>query len=160
MAEEILNDQIEEEEVDTPEEEEAEGEHLFTQEEVNQLIEARLSRERKKSQANSRIKTLTTERDTARRELAAKEAELEQHHREVFLQSLGVPAEDTDYYAFKIGKLVTDETTFEDAAKEYFKDGRGTVRVVNTGANINGGKAKPSGSTNDIMNNLIKGVHK
>lgn len=75
--------------------------------------------------------TLTRERDESKTALAAAQTELEQYRREKFLLGKGVPAEDVDYYAFKIGKLVTDTTDFEKAAEQFLKDTppAGTVTV-------------------------------
>ena len=39
-----------------------------------------------------------------------------------FLLDKGVPTGDVDYYAFKIGKLVTDTTDFEKAAEQFLKE--------------------------------------
>lgn len=159
-TEEILDtEEVEEEENDTPEEEEN-SERTFTQAEVNQLIEARLARERKKTVNNNRIKTLTNERDSARSALRAKEEELETLHRERTLTSMGVAQDDVEYYAFKIGKLVTDEKSFEDAAKEFFKDGKNKVRVVDTGASMGSAGGRPPKSNEDIMNGLIRSAKK
>lgn len=154
-TDEILD--IEEETEETPEVEE---ERTFTQTEVNQLIEARLARERKKTVNSNRIKTLTEERDNARSALREKEDELESLHRERTLTSMGVAQEDVEYYAFKIGKLVTDDKTFEDAAKEFFKDKKNTVRVVDTGASLGSNGGRPPKNSNDIMNGFIRSAKK
>lgn len=103
--------------------------------------------------------TLTAERDTAKTELTAAQAELEQYKREKFLLSKGVPAEDVDYYAFKIGKQVTDSVDFEKAAELFLKDNppAGTVRVDLT-APVGGSNTNRTAS--ETMNSLIRGARK
>ncbi len=103
--------------------------------------------------------TLTRERDESKTALTAAQAELEQYRREKFLLGKGVPADDVDYYAFKIGKLVTDATDFEKAAEQFLKDNPpvGTVQV-DLSAPLGGGK--PSPSEIEMMNSLIRGARK
>lgn len=106
---------------------------------------------------------LTKERDTVRTELTAAQAELEQYRREKFLLGKGVAAEDVDYYAFKIGKLVSDATDFETAAEAYLKGhapkepdpSAGRMRVQMT-APLGGGNPSPM-SLNDRINNILRG---
>lgn len=91
--------------------------------------------------------------------LAVANAELEQYRREKFLLGKGVSAEDVDYYAFKIGKLVTGTTDFETAAEAYLKEhpAAGVVQV-DLSAPLGGGRPAPS--ENEIMNSLIRGARK
>lgn len=110
-----------------------------------------------------RWNTLTQERDTARTELTAAQAELEQYKREKFLLGKGVSAEDVDYYAYKIGKLVTDTSDFETAAEAYIKEHApqkpeapaGRMRVE-FGAPLGGGNPPPM-SLNERINNKLRG---
>lgn len=105
-----------------------------------------------------RLETLTTERDMARTELSSAKAELEQMKREKILLNKGVADEDVEYYAFKIGKLVTEEKDFAKAAEEFFKDNAPkSVRVDMTGG-FGGGKEKPS--ANNTMNALLRSARK
>ena len=106
-----------------------------------------------------RWNTLTSERDAARTELTAAQAKLEQYEREKVLLGKGVPAEDVDYFAYKIGKLVTETTDFETAAGQYLKDNppAGTMRV-DLSAPLGGGRPAPS--ENEMMNSLIRGARK
>lgn len=151
----------------------AEPEKTFTQAEVDTLIANRLTRERRRYPSEEeltafrtwqdsrqtqedRLNTVTGERDTARVQLAAAQTELEQLKREKFLTGKGIPAEDLDYYAFKIGKLVTDGTTFEQAAEDYLKENApNKVRIDMTAALDRG---RPNNNANDAMNALIRGV--
>lgn len=139
----------------------------FTQEQLDAII----SRERSKAvkglftqeqmaAKDNSIASLTTERDTANANLAKLQAELNGYKNEKYLTGKGVPAEMVDFYAFKIGKLVTDEKTFEQAAEEYLKDNppAGTVRMSTGGGVSGGGKNDPK--PNDIMNALIRGATK
>lgn len=84
---------------------------------------------------------------------------MEQFEREKLLLGKGVPAEDVDYYVFKIGKLVTDTVDFEKAAEVYLKDNppAGTVRV-DLSAPLGGGQ--PAKTANETMNSLIRGARK
>lgn len=114
-------------------------EKTFTEDEVNSIVEKRLARERKKYPGEEELSafrswkesqqtekerwdSLSKERDEATTALSAAQAELEQYKREKLLLEKGVPAEDVDYYAFKIGKLVDDDTPFEKAAEQYLAD--------------------------------------
>lgn len=109
-----------------------------------------------------RWNNITKERDTVRTELSAAQKKLEQYRREKFLLSKGVSADDVDYYAFKIGKLVTDTTDFETAAAEYLKDHApkepepGRMRVEM--AAPLGGNISTKATTNDAMNAMIRGA--
>lgn len=150
-------------------------EKTFTQAEVDTLIGKRLAkamkgmpdeaeltafRSWKESQQTEKDRwdTLTQERDTAQSQLSAAQTELQQLKREKILLGRGVPAEDVDYYAFKIGKLVTGEKTFEQAVEEFFKDkSPGKVRVDMT-AKLSGGGADRT--LNEQMNTLIRGAFK
>lgn len=151
-------------------------EKTFTQAEVDSIVGKRIAkamkgmpgdeeltafRAWKESQQaeKDRWDTLTRERDESKTALAAVQAELEQFRREKFLLSKGVPSEDADYYAFKIGKLVTDTVGFEQAAEAYLKDNppAGTVQV-NLSAPL--GSGQPAKNENEMMNSLIRGARK
>lgn len=149
------------------------AERTFTQSEVDTIVGRRVARAMKdmpgadelsrfraweatqQTQQNT-INTLTQERDTNAAALATAQAELEQMKRERVLLAKGVSAEDVEYYAFKIGKLVTKELTFEAAAEQFFAENkpRGTVRV-NMTAPVGGGQGTKT--ENETMNALIRG---
>lgn len=153
-----------------------EPEKTFTQADVDALIKTRLDRERKKypteeemnayrtwkasqETEQDRWNTLTSERDMARTELSSANAELEQLKREKYLTAKGVPADDLDYYVFKIGKLVTDSKTFEQAAEDFLKDNAPNKVRVDMTAPLD--RSKPAAATaNDAMNALIRGAFK
>lgn len=152
-----------------------EQEKTFTQADVDALIQKRLDRERKKMPSEDELtafrawresqqteqdrwNTLANERDTAQSQLSAVQAELEQQKREKLLLSKGVSIDDVDYYAFKIGKLVTDSVSFEQAAEQFLAERKpGTVRV-DFSAPVGGGD-KPR-TANERMNALIRGALK
>ena len=138
----------------------------FTQEQLDAII----ARERSKATKgwftaeqmaakDSSIATLTSERDDARNKITELQTELNGYKNEKFLTSKGVPAEMLDFYAFKIGKLVTDKKTFEQAADEYIKENPpvGSVRMSTGGGVSNNGGGSPL-KPNDIMNALIRGA--
>lgn len=143
------------------------GLRTFTQEQLDAII----ARERTKAtkgwfsaeqmQAkDANITTLTTERDNAKAELAATKAQLESLKNEKYLAGKGVPSDMIEFYAFKIGKLVDDKKTFEQAAEEFLKDNPPSTSVrVSTGGNINGANQQQM-KPGDIMNALIRGERK
>lgn len=139
------------------------GLRTFTQEQLDAII----ARERSKATKgwftaeqmaakDTSISSLTTERDNARNELATTRAELDALKNEKFLAGKGVPSDMLEFYAFKIGKLVTDKKTFEQAAEEYLKDNppAGTVRM-STGGGVNNGGTQPQ-KPNEIMNAIFR----
>lgn len=155
-------------------------EKTFTQAEVDSMIGKRLAkamkgmpgeeeltafRAWKESQQSEKERwdTLTRERDESRAALTAAQSELEQYRREKLLLDKGVPAADVDYYAFKIGKLVTDDTDFETAAVQFLKDHApkepepsvGTIRV-DFGGPL-GGSGGQKLSMNEYINNKLRG---
>lgn len=159
MAEEITNT--------TPQGEGAQPEKTFTQADVDAIVGRRVAKAMKGMPSTDELNafhdwqnnhknddtligTLTQERDTARNEL-------EQYKREALLLKKGVPAEDVEYYAFKIGKLVSDKVTFEKAAEDFFKENKPKSVRVDMGAPVGGSNA-PTG--NDTMNALIRNARK
>lgn len=152
----------------------AEPEKTFTQAEVDALITKRLDRERKKYPSEDemtefkawkesqqtekeRWDALTGERDTARTALAAAEAELEQMKREKYLTGKGVPDSDLDYYSFKIGKMVDDSKSFEQAAEEFLAANAPSKVRVDMTAPLDSGK-NLTVTANESMNALIRGA--
>lgn len=151
-------------------------EKTFTQAEVDTIVARRLAKAQKgmpdeaeltafrtwkdsQQTEQQRMNTLTTERDTARTELAAALAKVEQYEREKVLLAKGVSAEDVDYYAFKAAQLVSDTKTFEQAADEIIKARQPQSKVVvNLGGSLQGGSAPKN--DNDMMNALIRGARK
>lgn len=156
---------------------EAPQERTFTQAELDSILGKRLAkalkgmpgeeeltafRAWKESQQSEqeRWDTLTTERDTARTELTAAQAKIEQYEREKLLLSKGVPADDVDYYAFKIGKLMTDDTDFETAAAQYLRDHAPKPAEIPTMRVEMGGPLSSNGgpqSLNEIINSKLRG---
>lgn len=151
-------------------------EKTFTQAELDKIVGSRIAkalkgmpgeeeltafRAWKESQQTEREKQEKRDKELveSKTALSAAQAELEQYRREKFLLGKGVPAEDVDYYAFKIGKLVTDTTDFEKAAEQFLKDAppAGTVRV-DLSAPLGGGRPEPN--ENEMMNNLIRNARK
>ncbi len=147
-----------------PQPEPAPALRTFTQEQLDAIIARERSKATKgwfsKEQMDAKdstIATLTTERDAANADKAKLQAELDGYKNEKFLISKGVPAEMVDFYAFKIGKLVAKDKTFEQAAEEYIKDNppSGTVRMSTGGGISGGGETKPD--LNATMNDIIRG---
>lgn len=156
------------------------GERTFTQAQVDAIVGERLARARRdmpdeaelarfrawrqdQDENSARLADVTRERDEARTALAASNERLSQYDRERYLTGkLGVAPEDADYYAFKIGKLVSKDKPFEQAAEEYLKGHRpraGAAGVrVDTAGSLGGGGSPRTG--NEQMNALIRGARK
>ena len=152
-------------------------EQTFTQSEVEAMIGKRLAkamkgvpgeeeltafRAWKESQQTEHEKweTLTKERDESRTALTEARAKIEQYEREKFLQGKGVPADDLDYYVFKIGRMVTEDVTFEKAAEKFLAEKAPSASAIRVdfSAPLNGGKTQQT--PNEAMNNLIRGARK
>lgn len=103
-------------------------EKLFTQADVDRIINNRLARQRQDIDTADQYRR---ERDDVRREL-------EQYKNNAFLASKGVKETDRDYVTFKAAQLVDEKTDFRQAAEKFLKEnprfaGVG-FRVVSTGS--------------------------
>lgn len=142
-------------------------ERTFTQAQLNAIV----AREKQKATngwfsaddmaaKDASIANLTAERDTARSETASVRAEITALKREKLLLSKGVAPADVDYYSYKIGKLVTDDLTFEQAAAQFFRDspveaaGR-TVRI-STGGSLEGRPVERAKKPNEKFNDELR----
>lgn len=145
-------------------------EKKFSQAEVDDLISKRLARERKKYPTDEEFADWRNWKETRQQgeEASAKAArelndyktkydhairELEQARNEMYLLAKGVPGEDVDYYAYKIGKLTNEETTFEQAAQKYLEERHIGGMKVSTGVQVTGSAAK---SENDVINDALR----
>ena len=137
------------------------GERTFTQEEVDNLINQRLARERRGMPKAEELAAFRAWQKEQKAEPATPEkkdeddSELEIVRRENHLLRQGVPADDVDYYVYKISKMVNDETSFEDAAKKFLKENKRSVVRMDTGARLNGG-GNSGKSANETMNELSR----
>lgn len=148
-------------------------ERTFTQAEVDAIIQTRLERERKnlpskdelsafrnwrasQQTEEERVNGIIKERDGNAAALREANAKVEQFERERLLLSKGVPLEDVDYYAFKIGKLVTETQDFAKSVELYFKDNAQQRARVDITGGMNGKPAEKT--TNQSMNDLIRGI--
>lgn len=148
-------------------------ERTFTQAEVDTIVQNRLDRERKnlpskdeltafrnwkasQQTEEERVNGIIQERDGNAAALREANAKVEQFERERLLLSKGVPMEDVEYYAFKIGKLVTETQDFAKSVEVFFKDNaKQRARIDMTGG-MNG---KPAEKTaNQSMNDWIRGI--
>ena len=152
------------------------AERTFTQAEVETLVNRRVAkatkgmpgeeeltafRAWKESQQTEREKwdDLIRERDESKAALAQALDQVERFQREKLLLSKGVSADDVDYYAFKIGKMVTETTDFQKAAELYLKDHPPAGMIhVEAGAPL--GAGTPPKTENEMMNSLIRGARK
>lgn len=154
-------------------------EKTFTQTEMEAIIGKRLAkamkgmpgeeelsafRTWKESQQTEkeRWENLTKERDESKAALNAAQAELTQYKREKLLLDKGISPEDVDYYAFKIGKLVTDELPFEKAAIQYLEahspkrpDPSASAMQVDFGASLSG--KPPAMTLSERINKELRG---
>ena len=138
----------------------------FTQAEVDALIGRRLAKamkgmpgeeelnafrawQKERREQGSELAALKKERDEAR-------AELERSRREMLLLGKGLNAEEAEFYAFKLGRQVTEERSFEQVTEDFFKDARPAGRMrVELGARL-GGEGRPA-TANETMNSIIRG---
>ena len=138
------------------------GERMFTQEEVDNLINQRLARERRgmpKAEELAAFRAWQKDHpaDPATPEKKDEDdSELEIVRRENHLLKQGVPADDVDYYVYKISKLVDENTSFEDAAKKFLKENKRSVVRMDTGARLNGNGGNSGKSANETMNELLR----
>ena len=141
-------------------------ERTFTQAEVDALIGRRLAKamkgmpgeedlsafrawQKERREQSEELEAVKKERDEAR-------AELERSRRERLLMGKGLNAEEAEFYAFKLGRLVTEERSFEQAAEDFFREARPAGRMrVELGARL-GGDGRPA-TANETMNSLIRG---
>lgn len=166
MAEEIKDTVVEP--AAEPAGEATEPEKTYTKKQLDAIVERQVKKATSGmfsadeiADRDNNIKTLTSERDTAKAQLQQLQAELNASKQEKLLIGYGVTQEDAEYYAYKIGKLVTDKKTFEQAAEEYFKANPIKKARVDLAAPVGGGKGNASSNTtNDLMNDLIRQARK
>lgn len=147
--------------------EEQEEEKLFTQAELDAIISKRVSAAKRgmpsaeelgefrtwkqtHTDTDTQLQTITGERDTA-------QSELEMAKRENYLLRQGIPADDVDYYVYKITKTMEDDQTFEEAAKKFLKENKRQTVRMDTGARFNGSRTQ---TANEEMNQLLRGALK
>lgn len=150
-----------------------EQEKTFTQADVDTLIKNRLDRERKKYPTDEemtafhawkdsqqteqeRWNKLQGEKDTLSAKLTAAESEQDNLKRELYVLKKGLSGEDSEFIAFKAGKMVDDKTTFEQAVDALIAEQKKTT--FDWTAPVGGGSAKTG--ENDVMNALIRGALK
>lgn len=151
------------------------SEKTFTQAELDAIVARRLAKAQKgmpdeaeltafrawkdgQQTEQQRMTTLTQERDSARSDLSAAQAKVQEYEREKYLLGKGVPAEEVDYYAFRAGQLVSESKTFEQAVEEVIKARPLPTVRVDFGAPLGGG-GEPK-TANAAMNALIRGARK
>lgn len=151
----------------------AEPEKTFTQADVDNIIQARLERERKKYPSEEEITAYRTWKDNQQTEqerqakrdkeladsksaLSAAQSELEQVKRDKYVLSKGLTGDDAEFIAFKALRMVDDKTTFEQAVDK-LTENRQKVKFDWTAPA--GGGDKPN-ANNAAMNSLIRGALK
>ena len=102
------------------------------------------------------LSTVTGERDSYKAKYESAVAELTTIKNAAELAKYGVTdPEDAEYYAFKIGKMVSKDKDFAAAAAEYFQAHPfNTARVSVVTENRGGGH---TGNLNDMMNKKLRG---
>lgn len=128
-----LNQGVEETQETTPPETSDTGkpEKTFTQQELDNIVKERLKKEKNKYPSKEELTAFQqwkASQQTEQEKQAAilQEYETARQERDAYKQQLyllqkGISPEDVDYYAYKIGKMVTDDTSFEDAAETFLK---------------------------------------
>ena len=147
-------------------------ERTFSQADVDEIVRARLTRERSKypteeemkayhdwvskhEAADSDLQKRTKERDQLQEQLDAANKELEASKHNAYIASKGLTGDKAEFIAFKAGKMVDDKTTFEAAVDELTKD-KGPE--FDWSGPAGGGDHKPAG-INETMNKLIRGAY-
>lgn len=141
-------------------------ERTFTQAEVNALIQSRLDRERKKYPSDDELTAYNTWKNSQKTEqtaqaalaesqaaLAAAQSEVEQLKRDKYVLSKGLTGDEAEFIAFKAAKLVTEQTTFEQAVDSLTSEKAKTT--FDWTAPV--GDSGQGTSTSSIMNALIRG---
>ena len=151
-----------------------EQEKTFTQADVDALIQKRLERERKKfpndeemtayrawkdsqQTEQERWNKLQGERDTLSGKLTAAEGERDNLKRELYVLKKGLSGDEAEFIAFKAGKMVDDNTTFEQAVDALTAERRKTT--FDWTAPVGSGASKDN-TENNVMNALIRGALK
>lgn len=151
-----------------------EQEKTFTQADVDALIQKRLERERKKfpndeemtayrawkdnqQTEQERWNKLQGERDTLSGNLTAAEGERDNLKRELYVLKKGLSGDEAEFIAFKAGKMVDDNTTFEQAVDALTAERRKTT--FDWTAPVGSGASKDN-TENNVMNALIRGALK
>lgn len=146
-----------------------EQEKTFTQADVDALIQKRLERERKKfpndeemtayrtwkdnqQTEQERWNKLQGERDTLSGKLTAAEGERDNLKRELYVLKKGLSGDEAEFIAFKAGKMVDDNTTFEQAVDALTAERRKTT--FDWTAPVGDGQKTQSNE----MNALIRGA--
>lgn len=91
-------------------------------------------------------------------ELDAANKKIAEYENEKVLVAKGVKADDMDYVAFKVSKMVTDKKDFKTAAEEFLKDNprfTGQTYRMSSGSS-NGNPGGGSENKNDSINNMIR----
>lgn len=152
-----------------------EGEKQFTQADLDRVVSKRLAEERSKYPTKEemdgyrayvaskqtdadKLASMTTERDTAKSDLAKANGEIAKLTHKLFLLSKGVPADDVEYHDFKISQLVSETEDYEAVAKKYLKEKLKPGVRVDLGGGFGGGAPAPTG--NSAMNAFIRGSRK
>lgn len=122
----------------------------MTQEQVQQALNDFKQRQKENQPDMGKIQK---ERDDALKEL-------EQMKNEKLLVSKGVKAEDLDYVAFKVSKLVDDKTDFQKAAEKFLKENpRFTGQTYQVSTGVSSGSASPGvRAKNEQINDIIRGA--
>ena len=146
-----------------------EQEKTFTQADVDALIQKRLERERKKFPNDEEMTAYRTwkdnqqteqerwtklqgERDSLSGKLSAAEGERDNLKRELYVLKKGLSGDEAEFIAFKAGKMVDDNTTFEQAVDALTAERRKTT--FDWTAPVGDGQKTQSNE----MNALIRGA--
>ena len=118
----------------------------MTEQQVNQAI-ADYKDQQKKNQPN--VTQLQQDLENSRNEV-------QRMKNEKFLSSKGVKADDLDYVAYKVSKMVDDKTTFEKAAEKYLKENPRFVGGYRVSTSSGSSSEGSGGSANASINDRIR----
>ncbi len=154
----------------------AEPEKKYTQTDMDAAIERRLARERKGMPSQEELAAFRTWKDSQQTEqqrqqrilderngfeqrVTELETQLAQAQNERMLLSRGVPAEDVDYYAYKIGKMVSDSVTFEQAADSFLRERPAPARTPAPQQGVRASFSAPMGG-NPVGESLAERINR
>lgn len=145
----------------------------YTQDDINNSFNAGMSKAKKEleksedyknylewKKSNQNDSEKITELQTSNEELLKENKLLKATNK---VANTNVKSEFLKFVTSEVMELVNDTTDFETALKNYKKDnpqffGDVVIKKVQSSPALNGGGTKPQ-STNDIMNNLLRGTN-
>ena len=115
----------------------------------NEKMEEQVQTEPEADEREEELASLRADLETARGQVTKLENER-------YLLSRGVPEEDLDYYAFKIGQQEGAGDDFKKVAKEYLKAHPVRKATVSSGAELSGSRRSKPLTASELMNQILR----